>query len=154
MRLRNHGRLKKFDHEIIGRNSRLDSIQAAILNIKLKYLEKWNNARIENGKFYISNITNEKIKLLDYNKYGESVFHQFVILVPDKKKFCKVLNDKGIEFGFHYPYIIPELVYFKKKKLNFPNSKRIADNGVSIPVGEHLKTAQKEFIVDTINRFI
>ena len=150
-KIRNLGSDKKFIHDYIGMNSRLDTIQAIILNKKIKNLSKYNKNRQKIAKFYDKNIINKKIVKLNYSK--SCVYHQYVILVKDKKKLINQFNLKKIGFGFHYPYAIHQLQIFKNKYKNkkFVNSERLAKEGISIPIDPNLNQKDLNIIVNILN---
>ena len=103
-KIRNLGSEKKFIHDTIGLNSRLDTIQAIILNYKLKRLKILNQKRKIIAKKYDQFILNKKIRKINYSK--NSIYHQYVILTKSRKKLIKLLNKNKIQFGFHYPFSI------------------------------------------------
>ena len=112
-KIRNLGSEKKFKHDYVGVNSRLDTIQAIILNKKLTFLKNLNKKRKKIAELYDNKINNKKITKLKYSK--SCVYHQYVILVKQRKKLIKVFNDKKIQYGFHYPKSINQLDVFKIK---------------------------------------
>lgn len=153
MLLRNLGSIKKFKHELVGLNSRLDTLQSIILNEKLKKLNSLNKKRIKIAKFYNQNIFNPKIIKLNYSKH--CVYHQYVILVENRSKFSKFLEKNNIEYGYHYPKAIHELDVFKKKFKNqrFPNSEIISKNCISLPIDPNLTKNEINFISKVINEY-
>ena len=152
-KLRNLGSEKKFIHELVGLNSRLDTIQAIILNSKLKNLSKYNLQRQKIAKYYNQNINNYKIKKIKYSKY--SVYHQYIILVKDRSKLIKLFKEKKITFGFHYPYAINQLKVFKNdfKNRKYKNAEILAKESISIPIDPNLSFKQIKFITKTLNEF-
>jgi len=88
----NHGQINKHEHEIEGRNSRLDAMQAAILNVKLKYLDIWTEARRQRAKYYIDKIKNEEIQNPIERELSKHVFHLFVIKCKNRKLVMEILN--------------------------------------------------------------
>ncbi len=116
-KLRNLGSEKKFIHDLVGMNSRLDSIQAIILNEKLKKLSLLNSKRKIIANRYNDEIRNNKIRKINYS--DSCVYHQYVILAKNRNKLIKILSKNNIQYGFHYPYSINQLNVFKKyfKKL-------------------------------------
>ena len=150
-KIRNLGSDKKFIHDYVGMNSRLDTIQAIILNKKIKNLSNYNKNRQKIAQFYNKNIINKKITKLIYSK--SCVYHQYVILIKNKKKFINKLNSKKIGFGFHYPYAIHQLDVFKKdfKNKKFVNAERLAKEGISIPIDPNLSQKEQNIIVNTLN---
>lgn len=152
-RIANHGRLKKFDHEIVGRNSRLDTVQAAVLNLKLPYIDSWVKTRRQNASRYLDYFSNiDWIDLPSSDLYGNSSFHQFVIISKRKPEIESILSQNNIEFGYHYPYTVPELKPFNRYGSNqkFIMSGKVANYGISLPIGEHLKLDEIEFVAETI----
>ena len=152
-KLRNLGSEKKFTHDVVGLNSRLDTIQAIILNEKLKNLTSHNKKRQKIAKFYNKNINNEKITKLKYSK--SSVYHQYVILTDYRKSLIKLFKNKKIQYGFHYPYAIHQLNVFKKKFKNerFKNAEILAKKSISLPIDPNLSKKEINYIVKTLNEF-
>jgi len=153
IKLRTHGANKKFKHELIGVNSRLDTIQAAVLSNKLKRIDKINNLKRKIAKIYFEKITNKKIYLFDIP--NSSCFHQFVILVNKRKHFINYLKKFKIPYGFHYPYAIHKLKAFKQhsndKKLK--NSEIIAKQCISLPIDPNINKKKLNYIIDKINHY-
>ena len=131
---RNLGSDKKFIHTQIGFNSRLDTIQASILNNKLKLLNIYNNKRRKIAKIYDNKILNKKIVKLKYSL--SAVYHQYVIMVTNRVSLIKKLNKNKIQFGFHYPKSINQLSALKKffKNQKYPNSENLAKKCLSLPI--------------------
>ncbi len=152
-KLRNLGSEKKFIHDEVGLNSRLDTIQAIILNEKLKNLSSHNKKRQKIAKFYNQNINNKKISKLNYSKY--SVYHQYVILVNNRNSLIKLLENNKIQYGFHYPYAIHQLNVFKKRFKNkrYKNAEILARNSISLPIDPNLSKKELNYIVKTLNEF-
>ncbi len=152
-KIRNLGSEKKFIHDKIGMNSRLDTLQAVILNHKLKLLRKLNKKRRNIARLYDKKITNIKINKLNYSK--NSVYHQYVIIVKERKKFCDYLNKNKIQYGFHYPFAIHQLKSLKKifKGQKYPNAEKIAKYSVSIPIDPNLTNKEVSYIINKINKF-
>ena len=151
--IRNLGSDKKFIHNNIGLNSRLDTLQAIILNKKIKRLPYYNKQRQKIAKIYNTKIVNNKITKLEHSK--SSVYHQYVILVKNRKKLIKLLESKKIQYGFHYPFAIHQLEIFKKmfKKQKFENAERLAREGISVPIDPNLSKKEMNFIINTLNSF-
>ena len=152
-RIKNHGRLNKFDHEIVGRNSRLDAIQAAVLNIKLRYLDSWIERRRLLAKLYDDAFAEiHWLSKPSSNLNGQSSYHQYVITSNFKNNIKKSLKQNEIEYGFHYPYIVPELTFLKEENYanKYVKSNMVARFGLSLPIGEHLTHKDIETIVKTV----
>ena len=99
----NHGQLKKHEHVMEGRNSRMDGLQASILNAKLPYLNTWLDKRIEIAKIYSEKIKSTKLAIPVVNKDAKHVFHLYVVKTNERSTLQKHLHDKGIETAIHYP---------------------------------------------------
>ena len=151
LKLRNLGGIKKYQHSMIGFNSRLDTIQASILINKLKNLNSNNLKRKKIAEFYKKNIQNKNVKILNYSK--GCVYHQFVILCKKEKKLIKLLTQNKIEWGKHYPKPLHKLEATKKMFKNnfFPNSENFSNNGVSLPIDPNLKKKELVKICNIIN---
>ncbi len=109
----NHGRISKYNHEFSGRNSRLDGLQAAILNVKLKYLDQWTNQRIMIAKEYLTQLADvTEIVLPVKQKWAKQVYHLFVIQAEDRDNLRLRLEDAGVQTGVHYPIALPKLTAF------------------------------------------
>ena len=148
-----NGSKNKFQYNFLGINSRLDNIQAAILNIKLKRINKLNNVRRTIANYYYKNLLNKKIYLFNIDK--NSCFHQFVILVENRNKFLKYLKKNKIPFGFHYPYSINKLKVFKNyfKNKDFKVAEEIGKKCVSLPIHPKLKIEELKYIINKINLY-
>lgn len=156
-RLGNHGRLGKWDHQIVGRNSRLDAIQAEVLRRKLPLLEGWIERRRQNAATYVALL--EPISQVDVvgiqaDDFYTSVFHQFVIRTSSRDELAGWLKEKGIETGLHYPVPVDKLEAFASStdqptKLSAVFSEEI----LSLPVGEHVSDRDVEYVCSEIEGF-
>ncbi len=149
----NMGSKFKHEHDIVGINSRLDSIQAAVLQNKIKKLDRLNDKRRQLAKLYNKLIDNKNISKLSYSK--GCVFHQYVILSNKPEKFRKYLKKNKIPFGRHYPQSINNLKAVKKmfRKENFINSERLSKHGTSLPINPLLTKMDITKICNIINNF-
>ena len=152
-KLRNLGSEVKFKHDLVGMNSRLDSLQAIILSHKLKQLSKFNSKRRKIASKYDNKIVNKKIEKLKYSKF--SVYHQYVLIVKNRNSFIKYLKKAKIQYGFHYPYAVHQLHALKKlfKREKFPNSEMLAKYGISIPIDPNLSKKKVNYIIGKLNSF-
>lgn len=150
---RNLGSTKKFVHTQIGFNSRLDTIQASVLIEKIKLLKQYNKQRVKIANFYDKNISNKKITKLNYSK--GSVYHQYVIMIEDRKKMINLFEKNNIQYGFHYPKSINQLDAFKKdyKNEKFVNSENLAKKCFSLPIDPTLNEKEITKIVKILNLF-
>ncbi len=152
-KIRNLGAEKKFIHDEVGMNSRLDTIQALILNYKLRDLLRLNTLRRKIAAKYDKYLINKKIKKIKHSKY--SVYHQYVVIVKNRQRFINFLKKNKIQYGFHYPYAIHQLNVFKKyfKKEKFKNSEILAKYGISIPINPLLTNKEVSYIINKLNSF-
>ena len=153
-RSRNHGALNKYDHVFSGRNSRLDTIQSAVLDIKLKsYEKKVLKKRNELAKRYFKNLdTIKQIKLFNLTKSNISCFHQFVIRTDKRNNLKKYLEKKGIDTMIHYPYMLNELEFFKNKK-KLKNSYKLGSKILSLPISEEHSFKDIDYVSNSIINF-
>lgn len=151
----NHGRKEKYDHLFEGRNSRLDTIQAGVLLVKLKHLDGWIKKRNYVANYYNNNLKN--IQQIKTPKISEKVFHAFHLYVIQTKKrdqLMSFLKNKGIESGIHYPILLPNLEAYSSYNFNnFEKSTELTKNILSLPIGEHLEINELNYIVKTIKSF-
>jgi dTDP-4-amino-4,6-dideoxygalactose transaminase len=157
--LRNYGSHEKYINIYAGVNSRLDEIQAAMLNVKLKYLDSEVSHRRAIAEMYLENIKNPLIKLpiLNINamSFDQHVWHLFVILCEKRDELQKFLENKGIQTLIHYP--IPphkQLAYKELNQLSFPITERIHDQVLSLPISPTLTFTDVQKIIESINEFI
>ena len=151
--IKNLGSLEKFNCFSQSVNSRLDTIQAIILNEKLKKLNIQNKKRVRIANLYNKLIENKKIKKLKW--YPGCVFHQYVILSQNRSKLIKIFKKNNIQYGLHYPISINNLFFVKKKfkgKL-FPNAENLAKKGLSLPINPELKLRDIKKITEILNSF-
>lgn len=151
----NHGRSTKFAHEIEGRNSRLDGLQAAVLNVKLNYLDLWIQKRNEVAKYYFDNIKNPKISLPQQSKDIVNVFHLFVIQTQDRKGLQRFLQTQQIQTGIHYPIALPKLRPYQNLQQDCSEFKACSEDErlLSLPMGEHLTVQELKIITTAINEW-
>ena len=156
-RVKNHGSLTKYDHQFPGRNSRLDSIQAAILNIKLKNLNKNIIKRNLLANIYFNFLKDiNEINLPKLKKNICYSYHQFVIKLSKNRDALRLfLAKNGIETMLHYPYTLDELSFFKNVKgvNKVPNTKNLGNKILSLPISEDHNSKEIKFISRMINVF-
>lgn len=156
----NYGSKIKYHNLIKGFNSRLDDLQAAILQVKLKKLDNWNRRREKIADYYLKNLNPKKNRnfiLPEVMPVNKHVWHVFVIRTKKRNKFIDYFNKLGIGTLIHYPlpyYQQPAYKELNKFKDNFPLSNIIADEVVSLPIGPHLKDKEMRYVVKTVNSFI
>ena len=154
-RLRDHGRVGKFDHRIVGRNSRMDGIQAAILDVKLRHLDKWIAARQSNAQYYNGYLKGFGVKPTWYNQNARYTYHQYPILVNKRDDLLRILLENGIRAGTHYPFALPNLPCYSQyatDKYGYPFSQITADCEISLPVHEMLSENDLDVVIDVVQR--
>lgn len=150
----NYGANIKYHHEVKGVNSRLDEIQAAVLDVKLKYLDKANAYRKEVAKKYFEGIKNEKIILPKVADYNEHVFHLFVVRCDDRDRLAKYLEDNGIQTVIHYPIAIyKQNAYKELNDLNLVKSNELANTVLSLPMYYGMSDEEVQYVIDVINNY-
>ena len=152
--LRNYGSSKKYVNETLGVNSRLDELQAAFLNIKLKSLDGDNMRRRDIAKLYLDSIQNEKIQLPQYDNSEDHVFHVFVVRVKDRLDFTKYLEDNSIGYLIHYP-IAPhkQKALLSFKTLYLPITESIHDTLISIPLSPVMTNEEVKTVINVLNHY-
>ena len=154
--LRNYGSRLKYHNESIGRNSRLDEIQAAVLSVGLKHLDECNENRISIAKKYLSKINNPEITLPYTDSHATHVFHLFPIIVDNQKAFQDYMIQKGIKTQVHYP--IPPYVAecYKDQGYtwgNYPNASFVAQHEVSLPLYSGMLEEDVETVIEAVNDY-
>lgn len=151
----NHGQLQqRHNHQVIGRNSRLDTIQASILNVKLKYLDAWNLKRIEASDHYKCNLKKlTSIHLSEYSSNKKHVFHIFSIQTSDRENIISKLTTANVATGIHYPTPLPLLEAYKYKghcEKDFPVALKITREVLTLPLYPEISKAQIDKICSEI----
>lgn len=151
---REYGSEQKYHHRLIGYNSRLDALQAAILRIKLPHLDEWNKQRNHNAQFYNERLHDAPLTLPIIA--DASVFHQYVVRVPQRDAVQTYLQQQGIETGIHYPipiHLQPAYQNLRYQGGDFPVAECAAREILSLPVGPELQPEELEYIVRRIREY-
>jgi len=154
--LRNHGRKDKFTHLIPGCNARLDTLQAAVLLVKLRYLARWNEARRRVAARYREGLQGLPLKLPAESNDAKHVFHQFVVRLPQRDRLREFLKEKGVSTGIHYPlplHLQPALKELGYKGGDFPVTERVTDEILSLPIFPELSDESTDYVIDCIHTF-
>jgi dTDP-4-amino-4,6-dideoxygalactose transaminase len=159
-RLRVHGSEERYYHKEIGCNSRLDELQAAVLRVKLHYLEKWNSARRERAKRYHQLFTNAALlsclKLPEVAPGNSHVFHQYVIRTQQRDKLRHYLKEKGVDTEIYYPVPLHLQACYQDlghREGDFPESERLAKEALALPIYPELTDHQQSYVVEQIESF-
>ena len=154
--LKDHASVNKYYHEEEGYNMRMGGVEGAVLGIKLKYIDDWNNRRREIAKMYQDGITNPKIKMQKQPDNVESIYHLFVVTTEDRQDFIKYLNNKNIFPGMHYPvpcHLQKAFTTLGYKNGDMPNSEYLAEHCVSLPMFAELSDKDIMTVTDVINNY-
>ncbi|WP_439882430.1 DegT/DnrJ/EryC1/StrS family aminotransferase [Pontibacter sp. MBLB2868] len=152
--LANYGSRTKYVNETMGLNSRLDEIQAAVLNVKLKYLMEDTARRREIAYKYLSGITNPKVILPQVEDKNGHVWHLFVVRTGNRESFQQYLHENGIQTLIHYP--IPphkQNAYKELNSLSFPITEKIHREVVSLPISPVMTDLEADKVIEVINRW-
>lgn len=150
----NYGSDRKYHHIYKGVNSRLDEIQAAVLDIKLKHLDSDNNKRREISKYYRENIKNSKIILPETYNEKSHVWHIFAVRTQNRDEFQKYLTEKGIQTIIHYPTPPHKQGAYKEwNNLSFPITEEIHNTILSLPISPVMTDSEIEKVVEVVNEY-
>ncbi len=156
--LRDYGRASKYEHAIIGYNSRLDTLQAAILLIKLRKLNLWNKMRQKAAVFYNECFRDEQAVITPYTAaFARHMYHVYSIRVKNRGALFQELKKKGIGVLIHYPIPVHLQQAYKNlgyQKGDFPVSEKIAGEIMSLPMYPHIKEAQIRYVSNTVKNFL
>jgi dTDP-4-amino-4,6-dideoxygalactose transaminase len=148
--LRDHGRLDKYRHDRLGTNARLDTLQAAVLGVKLPHLERWTEARRAHASAYDEALANlEGVEPITVEPRARCVYHQYVVKVADRDAVADALRERGISTGVHYPVPLhrqPALAA-EHGALDLPGAEALAATVLSLPVYPELTGEQRDQVV-------
>jgi len=148
-----HGSKRRYDHEVIGINGRLDAIQAAILDVKLKYFESEVRLREEKGQNYIDLLQDKGLQLPTIKEGRTSVYAQFTLQSENRENLLKKLNDNGVPTAIHYPtplHLQKCYAFLNYKIGDFPISEKAANEVFSLPMSPFITEEQQSYIVDLL----
>jgi dTDP-4-amino-4,6-dideoxygalactose transaminase len=164
-RLRNHGSPRRYHHEEMGWNSRLDAIQAAVLRVKLPYVEKWNRQRREHAASYDRLLTQSgltsatgdaSVRVLATTPQAHHVFHQYVIRARRRDDLRQFLADRKIDTEVYYPiplHLQPVFAYLGYSEGDLPESERAAREVIALPMFPELTEDEQQWVVESIAEF-
>jgi dTDP-4-amino-4,6-dideoxygalactose transaminase len=154
---RNYGSEKKYNHCVVGVNSRLDELQAGLLRVKLKHLDALNQERKKIAQFYFDHISNAQVELPGIAENVTPVWHQFVVRVAERENFMNRLSLKGIHTMIHYP-IPPHLseayAYLGVKRGMLPQTEELAEQVVSLPMYNGFTLEEQRYTCQAINEIV
>lgn len=154
--LRNYGSAKRYYNEVVGVNSRLDEMQAALLDVRLKHLEALTMERKRIAERYLNEIKNPNIMLPKTRKGSEHVYHQFVIRCKSRDRLAEYLKENGIDTIVHYPvppHLSKAYAYLGIKKGSLPITEEYADTVLSIPMYNGITKDEQEKVIGVLNSY-
>ena len=156
-KLRDHGRINKYEHDLIGYGERLDALQAAILDVKLKYLNNWTMKRREHAYKYNNLLDNIKNVVLPVeHNLAKHVYYMYVVRARERDQLISFLKSKGIASGIHYPiplHLQPALKYLGYRIGDFPVAEKAAMEIISLPMFPELNDEEIKFICNHVKDF-
>lgn len=152
----NHGQVEKHHHLREGRNSRLDTLQAAILDVKLKHLDEWTEKRIARATYYNNKLGDLPISIPVLEDDVRHVFHVYVIQVEDRDAVKQKLAEKGVNTQIHYPRSLPELPPYQKQfnPDDFPVARDLGAKGLSLPLFAEITKEQQDHVVASLREVL
>ena len=154
---RNYGSEKRYYNRVVGTNSRLDEMQAALLRVRLRYLDDMNNDRKTICTRYLNEIKNPAFVLPKIQEGCETVWHQFVVQVKNRNECIEYLNSQGVGTIIHYPippHLAEAYAYLGFKKGSFPIAERYADTVLSLPLYNGMTSDEQSYVIDIVNSYL
>jgi dTDP-4-amino-4,6-dideoxygalactose transaminase len=156
-KLRDHGAERKYHHELVGHNYRMSEFQAAVLNVKMKYIEKWTEMRRSNAEKY-NKILKELDQVVPPSELGSTkhVYHLYVVRVKNRARLQEFLSENGIGAGLHYPiplHLTQAYAHLGYQKGDFPVAERLAEEILSLPLYPELTEEQIEYVGEKLMIF-
>ncbi|MHC4256287.1 MAG: DegT/DnrJ/EryC1/StrS family aminotransferase [Planctomycetota bacterium] len=155
--MRDHGQKPRYHHHYVGGNFRLDPIQAAVLLVKLPYLDEWSQGRRDNAAYYNRKLKGSVVQTPYIREDCVSIYNQYCIRVPRRDDVVSLLKDKDIGCAIYYPiplHLQECFAYLSYKQGDFPHAEKAADEIMAIPVYPELTDEMKDFVADTIIDFL
>lgn len=146
---------KKYYNYLIGHNSRLDEIHAGILSVKLDYLDRWNNQRIENTKYFDENLKDTELKLMKLDENNKNVYHMYIVQSENREELTKKLDEAGIGYGVYYPVPLHLQKVYKDlgyKVGDLPNAEYLSTRTLAIPVDPEMTEEERKYIVEILKK--
>jgi len=153
--LRDHGSQQKYHHDAVGYNYRMEGIQGAILNVKLKHLPDWNRRRRANADRYRQKLAGANLVLPPPDDDAQSVYHLFVVQVEDRSRFQEDMKEEGIGTLIHYPIPVhKQKAYAHRKWPSYPVTERLAGRIVSLPMFAELTDEQIDHVAAVVRQSV
>jgi dTDP-4-amino-4,6-dideoxygalactose transaminase len=156
--LRDHGSSKKYYHQVVGWNARMDGFQGAVLSVKLKYLPQWNEARRKNAAIYNDLLAGFAGIITPVEmSYAKHVYHVYALRVKNRDSLISTLGEKGIGTNVHYPvpvHLQNAYEFLGLKQGNFPVAEKCASEFISLPMFAELSSEQISYTADAVKAYI
>ncbi len=156
--LRDHGQPQKYCHDYIGWNSRMDGIQGAVLNVKLKYIDQWNKKRRDHATLYSRLLSGtDSIVLPFVPEPAEPIFHIYAIRMKNRDVMLESLKENQVHCGIHYPisiHLTKAYQFLNLPRGSFPVAEQIADEELSLPMFPELTIDQIQYVVNALRKVI
>lgn len=146
---------KKYYNYLIGHNSRLDEIHAGILSVKLDYLDRWNNQRIENARYFDANLKDTDLKLMKLDEKNKNVYHMYIVQSKNREELTQKLDEAGIGYGVYYPVPLHLQKVYKDleyKVGDLPNVEYLSTRTLAIPVDPEMTEEERKYIVEILKK--
>ncbi len=153
-RLINHGRLKKFDHDIIGYNQRIDAIQAGILSVKMQYIFEWTKKRREIAALYDAAFKPLGFKVVEMDHNKSSSYHVYNIAVSNRSEVQLSLKEQGIQTGIHYPkpvHLMPAFSFLNP--VHLPVTEGVSSKILSLPIYPEMNLEQVNHVIESFKKY-
>ena len=154
-KLRDHGSLIRYQHEVLGVNARMDEVQAAVLRVKLHYLERWNATRQAHANFYAEQLRGVVEAVPVVRPGSTHVYYAYVVRVGERDRFRKLLEQEGVATGIHYPtpiHLQPACAHYHCVRGMLPVTEAVTEHIVSLPMYAELTTEQMQAVVNAVKR--
>jgi len=154
-KLRVHGSKNKYFHEYIGINSRLDAIQAAILDVKLAYVDNWNEKRREIASKYSKELS-DFVRTPQRNDYAKHIYHQYAVLTDRRDESLSRLQENGVAAGVYYPlplHLQDCFKYLNYAQGDFPITEEVSKQILSLPIYPEMTGAQIDYVIKSMKSF-
>jgi dTDP-4-amino-4,6-dideoxygalactose transaminase len=155
--LRDHGSRVRYRHEVMGVNARLDELQAAVLQVKMPYLDRWNTARQSHAQTYSEQLQDVVEAVPVVRAWGTHVYCYYVIQVAERDQFRKALEQVGIATGIHYPvpiHLQPACNRYGYTRGMLPITEAVASRIVSLPMYPELTEEQVQRVINAVRKHV
>jgi len=151
--LRNLGSVEKYKHQIKGSNNRLDTIQAIVLNEKIKYIDQWNQSRREVVKQYEQKMKNKNVILPTTPENCLPTHHVYPVRVKNRDTFMSYLKENNVQCGIHYPICIEKMEMYAHLSKPNKNALKFSEEMVSLPIHPFMKSEEVDYLCEVINSY-